>query len=110
MKINNRKIGNNYAPYVIAEMSANHNGDIENAKKIITEFKNEIKSINTLNKKVLEPIVNGLIKKYDTNFKGVGQPIRVALTGSKFGPGLYDIVISLGREEIEKRLSSKIIT
>ena len=47
---------------------------------------------------VHEPIINELIKKYETNFKGVGQPLRVALTGSKFGPGLYDIVISLGKE------------
>ena len=29
--------------------------------------------------------------------KGVGQPLRIALTGSKFGPGLYDIVMSLGK-------------
>ncbi len=36
MKINSRKVGKDFAPYVIAEMSANHNGDIENAKKIIT--------------------------------------------------------------------------
>lgn len=34
-KINNRAIGQNCAPYVIAEMSANHNGHIENAYKII---------------------------------------------------------------------------
>ena len=81
----------------------------EKAKKIITEFKNKLTNINTLNKETLEPIVNELIKKYETNFKGVGQPIRVALTGSKFGPGLYDIVISLGNEEVERRLSSKII-
>ena len=78
-------------------------------KKIITEFKNKLTNINTLNKETLEPIVNELIKKYETNFKGVGQPIRVALTGSKFGPGLYDIVISLGNEEVGRRLSSKII-
>ena len=38
------------------------------------------------------------------SFKGVGQPLRVALTGSKFGPGLYDIVISLGKVDVEKRL------
>ena len=81
----------------------------DKAKKIITEFKNKLTNINTLNKETLEPIVNELIKKYETNFKGVGQPIRVALTGSKFGPGLYDIVISLGHEEVERRLSSKII-
>jgi len=39
----------------------------------------------------------------------VGQPLRVALTGSKFGPGLYDIIISLGKEEVQKRLNSEII-
>ena len=33
--IDNRKIGPDYAPYIIAEMSANHNGDIENAYKIM---------------------------------------------------------------------------
>jgi len=33
--INNRKIGQECPPYVIAEMSANHNGDINNAYKII---------------------------------------------------------------------------
>ncbi|WP_435098780.1 glutamate--tRNA ligase [Candidatus Pelagibacter bacterium nBUS_27] len=81
----------------------------EKAKKIIAEFKSKITPINNLNKEILEPIINELIKKYETNFKGVGQPIRIALTGSKFGPGLYDIIISLGKDEIEKRLSNKII-
>ena len=33
--INGRKIGNDFSPYIIAEMSANHNGDISNACKII---------------------------------------------------------------------------
>ncbi len=35
MKINNRIISNANKPYIIAEMSANHNGDINNAFKII---------------------------------------------------------------------------
>ena len=35
MKIANRKIGVNYSPYIIAEMSANHNGNIDNAYRII---------------------------------------------------------------------------
>lgn len=34
-EIAGRKIGDDYAPYIIAEMSANHNGEIENAFKII---------------------------------------------------------------------------
>ena len=51
------------------------------AKKVILDFKNEFAKITELNKEALEPIVNGLIKSNDTNFKGVGQPLRIALTG-----------------------------
>ena len=79
------------------------------AKKVILDFKNEFAKITELNKEALEPIINRLIKSNDTNFKGVGQPLRIALTGSKFGPGIYDIIISLGKEEVTKRLTNKII-
>ena len=40
ISIENRKISKDNQPYIIAEMSANHNGDIENAFKIIKEAKN----------------------------------------------------------------------
>lgn len=33
--IDGKRIGKDYKPYIIAEMSANHNGDIENAFKIL---------------------------------------------------------------------------
>ena len=39
MKIAGREIGNGAPPYVIAEMSANHNGNIETAFRIIEEAK-----------------------------------------------------------------------
>ncbi len=35
IEINGRKIGEVYPPYIIAEMSANHNGEISNAYRII---------------------------------------------------------------------------
>ena len=104
----------NNAKYIILDEVKFDDQDLklidDKAKNIIAEFKNKLSSTDNLNKEVLEPIVNDLIKKHETNFKGVGQPIRVALTGSKFGPGLYDIIISLGKDEVEKRLSNKIIT
>jgi glutamyl-tRNA synthetase len=103
----------NNAKYIILD-KINFNPDdlklIDNkAKKIIQEFKTEISSLDNLNREILEPIVNNLIKKHETNFKGVGQPLRVILTGSKFGPGLYDILISLGKEEVNQRLGNEII-
>tara|TARA_Y100000589_G_C27004983_1_gene568370 strand:+ start:411 stop:578 length:168 start_codon:yes stop_codon:yes gene_type:complete len=35
MNINYRQIGDEYPPFIIAEMSANHNGNINNKFKII---------------------------------------------------------------------------
>ena len=77
------------------------------AKKIISEFKTQLENVDKLSKETLEPIINELIKSNDTNFKGVGQPLRIALTGSKFGPGIYDIIMSLEKEEVTKRLTNK---
>jgi glutamyl-tRNA synthetase len=82
----------------------------EKAKKILSEFTNKIKNLEKFSKEVLETIVNDLIESNKTNFKGVGQPLRIALTGSKFGPGVYDIIISLGKEEVKKRLESKVLS
>ena len=79
----------------------------DKAKKIISAFVYQFSSVDRLNKETLEPIVNEIIKANDTNFKGVGQPLRIALTGSKFGPGIYDIIISLGKKEVMKRLGNK---
>ena len=79
----------------------------DKAKKVISDFTNKFANVDELSKETLEPIVNELIKSHDTNFKGVGQPLRIALTGSKFGPGIYDVIISLGKEEVSKRLINK---
>ncbi|WP_440676837.1 glutamate--tRNA ligase [Candidatus Pelagibacter sp. HIMB1587] len=98
----------NNAKYIINDEVNFNENDLKlidnKSKKIINEFQEEIKNLEILSRDNLEPIVNNLIKKHETNFKGVGQPLRVALTGSKFGPGLYDIVISLGKADVDKRL------
>ena len=65
----------------------------------------EYEKLPTLSKETLEPVIKSLIDKHKTNFKGVGQPLRIALVGSKFGPGLYDIILSLDTPEVLKRLN-----
>ena len=77
----------------------------ENAKNIIKSFMKKVNEIEVFNKETLEPIINNLISENQTNFKGVGQPLRIILTGSKFGPGIYDILISLGKKRVLDRLS-----
>ena len=76
----------------------------DDAKKIIRLFEENILELKVFNRENLEQIVNKLIKSNNTNFKGVGQPLRIALTGSKFGPGIYDIILSLGKDDVLRRL------
>ena len=77
----------------------------DKSKKIINDFKKRIENSNELNKEILEKHLKELIDIHKTNFKGVGQPMRIALTGSKFGPGIYDIILSLNKDEVLKRLT-----
>jgi len=100
--------------YIISDQVNFNDDDLklidQTSKKIISEFNVKIAGLNELKREFLEPIINELIKSKNTNFKGVGQPLRIALTGSRFGPGIYDIIISLGKEEVIKRLSNKIFS
>ena len=78
----------------------------DESKKIIHLFKEKISELEVFDRENLELVVDGLIKLNKTNFKGVGQPLRIMLTGSKFGPGIYDIILSLGKNEVIKRLGN----
>jgi len=76
------------------------------SKKIIKDFLDEFEKLSKTSKESLEKIVNDLISKHKTNFKGVGQPLRIALVGCRFGPGLYDIILSLDKSKIISRLKT----
>ena len=99
--------------YKNAEYIINENIDIleedlklidTNSKTIIKDFLNEYVKIDKLSKENLEKIIKDIINSHNVNFKGVGQPLRIGLTGSKFGPGIYDIILSLDKNEVTKRL------
>ena len=98
--------------YIITDEVIFNQDDIklidEKAKKVITDFKAQFEKIDQPSREILEPVINGLIKSNNTNFKGVGQPLRIVLTGTKFGTGIYDIILSLGKKEVQKRLDAKI--
>jgi len=77
----------------------------DQSKLIIKDFISEYEKLKILKKENLEPIIISLIERHKTNFKGVGQPLRIGLVGSRFGPGLYDVILSLDKIEVIKRLN-----
>ena len=97
------------ANYIITDKFSINSEDLglidEKSKKIINDFRKRIEENKILNKEILEKHLKELMDKHQTNFKGIGQPMRIALTGSKFGPGVYDIILSLEKDEVLKRLN-----
>src|SRR5690606_5721593 len=56
----------------------------------------------------LEPILQGLQERFNLKMKDVMQPMRVALTGASFSPGMYDVLVLMGKELTLKRLEKGI--
>ena len=100
----------NNAQYIIKDKIQISTEDIKLldnlSKTILKDFLKEFEKLSNINKENLEKIINDLIKNNKTNFKGVGQPLRIALVGSKFGPGIYDIILSLDKNEVIERLKA----
>jgi glutamyl-tRNA synthetase len=98
----------NNAQYIInekIEIGADDKKLIDDlSKKVIGDFTSDYEKLPSLSRETLEPVIKSLIDKHKTNFKGVGQPLRIALVGSRFGPGLYDVILSLDKTEVVKRL------
>ena len=100
----------NNAQYIIKDKIQISTEDIKLldnlSKTILKDFLKEFEKLSNINKENLEKIINDLIKNNKTNFKGVGQPLRIVLVGSKFGPGIYDIILSLDKNEVIERLKA----
>ena len=50
------------------------------SKKIINDFVKKYENLTDINKENLEKLIKDLIEIHKTNFKGVGQPLRIAIT------------------------------
>ena len=54
----------------------------------------------------IDPLIKAYIKENDLKFPKVGQPIRVALTGTTNAPSISDLIFLLGKAESIKRIKT----
>lgn len=52
----------------------------------------------------LQPIFNEIMKTYNLKLSKIAQPLRVALTGKKVSPGIFDVFVVLGKNKVLKLL------
>ena len=96
----------NNSKYIFSyELNENQIQKIDKSKlNIIKDIYSLIKKDKNLSKDYLKSIFDKIIETEKINFKDLGQPLRIILTGSEYGPAIYDIANSLGLDEFLKRL------
>jgi glutamyl-tRNA synthetase len=56
-------------------------------------------------KEALEPILTGIAAENGIGFGKLAAPLRAALAGRTVTPSVYDMMLTIGREETVARLS-----
>ena len=67
-----------------------------------------IVDIQNFTKENLETFLKSFIEKEEIKFKVIAQPLRVALTGKTVSPGIDEVMVTLGRDRIIRRLNNAI--
>ncbi|RMH05093.1 MAG: glutamate--tRNA ligase [Nitrospirae bacterium] len=86
--------------------------DEEAAKKFLTpdilpslrKFAEYVEGLETFSKETLESVLHRVLDEDGLKMGKLAQPLRVALTGRTFSPGIYDVMLLLGKERTLQRL------
>jgi glutamyl/glutaminyl-tRNA synthetase len=65
---------------------------------------------NALDNRALEATVKSLAGELGLGLGKLAQPLRAALTGQTTSPGIFDVLILLGREESLARIAEQMET
>ena len=75
----------------------------ENSRTILKSFSNIVDE-TPLNAEAFESFINSWLKEKGLIMKDLGIPLRIALTGNKSAPTIFDLIQALGFEEVKVRI------
>ncbi|MBI4378388.1 MAG: glutamate--tRNA ligase [Nitrospinae bacterium] len=58
----------------------------------------------------LEGIFNKMVEEFNIKLGQIAQPVRIALTGKTVSPGIFEVLLVLGRERVIERLKEALKT
>jgi len=75
--------------------------DVESHLKALVE---SIVTVQDFSKKGLEEFFMNFTQQRNIKFKLIAQPLRVALTGKTVSPGIDEIMVTLGKDRVIKKV------
>ena len=67
-----------------------------------------IPGIEDFSKAGIEAFLKSFIEAKGIKFKAIAQPLRVALTGKTVSPGIDEVMVTLGKERVAKRITAAV--
>jgi glutamyl-tRNA synthetase len=71
---------------------------------LLRDLADALESAEAWTAEALEPIVHSFCEAREVGLGKVAQPIRVSLTGQRVGPGLYEMLITIGKATALRRI------
>jgi len=67
-----------------------------------------IPAVQTFSKEDIEEFLKAFTVERDIKFKVIAQPLRVALTGKTVSPGIDEVMVTLGKDRVIKRINDAV--
>ena len=78
----------------------------DEAKPLIEKIITELAALESYSLENIESLFKKIVEEEGMKLGKLAQPVRVALTGATVSPGIYDVILLLGKEETLKRLKN----
>jgi glutamyl-tRNA synthetase len=75
---------------------------------VVTAARDELEGVDPFAAPQIEAALRGLAAKLELSPRKAFEPIRIAVTGSKVSPGLFESIELLGKDETLRRLSAAV--
>jgi len=81
----------------------------DDARTLLARLTSHLQNVSDWTSELLEEAVRAFAEAEDLKLGKVAQPMRAALTGRATSPGVFDVLVTLGREESLARLQDQSI-
>jgi glutamyl-tRNA synthetase len=79
---------------------------LDGGRPVVAAARDELEGVEPFSASEIETALRGLAERLELSPRKAFEPIRIAVTGSKVSPGLFESIELLGKDETLKRLSA----
>jgi glutamyl-tRNA synthetase len=95
-----------FAGFLFREIEPQSAALLNGGAPVVTAARDELERVEPFAAPEIEAALRGLAERLELSPRKAFEPIRIAVTGSKVSPGLFESLELLGKEETLRRLSA----